>query len=736
MSSSGRTTASSSRSTATSTSSRTSIASATTSTSTTSTTLSTTTSVTRSASTTSAAVSTTTTTSGSSAQETTIGGVRIAFRKASTKRQTGGPVDLSAGYISKGFGSKGEHSYTENADDALVVMITAAQGGPIVQTGLNLITEGATTNVDLTALALVRNTEGQADQLLLGAAFPDVPPADGTQNSVQRAQGGTDVAQSAIWTVNLQTFEISAQWVNADGSKESLTLLTQDGDLFMTGNPSAFPGAQSLTAAASFPDPTAACALISNYEYVNGQCVEKCRTGLTRVPGTTICATPQISCPAGQQGVAGLCLCIDRTMQVFNGECVPMCNVSLKERRNATGQCGCRADMTRTLNTDVCQCPSGQEDSGTTCYCTANDQVLEGGSCTCRSTTATIVNGVCTEQSEAQDFKNVLLSFTLPSSRKRQATGGRVDLSYGYISADYRETGERYLTNDANNALSVSFEIPAGTTTAQQLNLVGSASPAQGSGIPTLALIVDTAVLNPGLPFGSYGGSRLNLGSSAATAPGSLPQDVDNSMAPGRAIGNEGKQFVAETAVWTVDSSTGNIDAYWIDDTGKKNRMMPVTNGDNLFFAPEAVYDQINATPLLIRAELPNTTAPPPPGGAADCRTGTVQCPACSDAINQCRAPDGTCVTRDEVGACGYNCFPGNEFAGPSPDCWKCPTGYFGKSQSGCTALPCPDPVNEFRNRTGCFTIPTCEPPQVYIGNGRCGRVISEGGWSTPKVSP
>ncbi|KAF2215602.1 hypothetical protein CERZMDRAFT_94005 [Cercospora zeae-maydis SCOH1-5] len=434
--------------------------------------------------------------------------------------------------------------------------------------------------------------------------FHDTIRGLGSENSVKRAQGGAYVAQSAIWTVNLQTFETSAQWVNADGSAESLSLLTQNGDLFMTSNPGAFPEAQSLTAAASFPDPTAACALITNYDVV-----------------------------------------------------VVLIWVALRARICAN------ADLDKKIR----ELP------------VIARQVIKFFKAAC-------------------DFKNVLLSSTLPSSRKRQDTGARVDLGYGYISVDYRETGERYLTNDA--------------TELGGLSLSGTRIWYTNSGVDHRY-----ALMNSGM--------RLNLGSSAVTAPGSLPQDTDNSMAPGRAIGNDGKSFVAETAVWTVDAMTGNIDAYWIDGTGRRNRVMPVTNGDNLFFAPEAIYDQISATPLAIRAELPNTTAPPPPGGAADCRTGTVKCPACSDAINQCRAPDGTCVARDEVGACGYNCFPGNEFAGPSPDC------YFGMSQSGCTALPCPDPVNEFRNRTGCFTIPTCVPPQVCIGNGQCGRVMSGGEWSS-----
>ncbi|KAI5359505.1 putative PAN/Apple domain-containing protein [Septoria linicola] len=687
--------------------------------------------------------SVTTTTSSSSGPQTTIENVRIAFKTtAKRKRQTDGSGSLSNGYISRDFKQTGERYYVSDSTNALLVKITVPQGGSVTQTRLNLIGENSATNQDLTALALVRNTApGQANQLFLGAAFPGAPPADGTDNSLKRANtAGSYVAQSAIWTVNLQTFETSAQWINDDGSATPLTLLTDNGALFMTSDPSAFPNAQTLSAQASFPDPAAACATVTNYEYVNGQCVPKCQTGFSRIPGTTQCAVPLAPCPEGQRNAAGLCVCIDRTQQVFNGACVPLCNSSLNERRNATtGACGCRADMTRASNTDKCSCPNNLVDSGTSCGCADTAHVLDKYKmmCVCQDYTQIEINGICTARKPDQNFNRVRLSFNLRSAgpSKRQTSGSSVDLGYGYVSKDFRTTGERYLTNDATNALNVNFVVPdTGSSIAKQLSVSGAYPAPSSPYIVHLALIFDNSTLNTGIPFGSSGFNRLNLGAGGQTYAGQKPNtDDNNSMDPSRGTGNDGKEYVYETAVWTVDTSTGNLDAYWIDDTGASFHMIPVTNGDNLFFAGEGIYDQINATPLQLRAELPGTTAPSTTGGSADCRTGQSQCPACSDAINQCRAPDGSCVARDEVGACGYNCFPGNANAPASPDCWKCPPGYFGSSQSGCVASPCPDPSNQFRNRTGCFTIPTCVPPQVYVGNGQCAMQMSDGFSSVAK---
>ncbi|CAK1359704.1 unnamed protein product [Cercospora beticola] len=816
-------------------------------------------------------------------------------------------------YISREFSAvNGERSFTDDPAEALKVSFTVPQGDGVVRTGVNLLGDNQADYLDLRAVALIKNSESGSEQLLLGAAQPGLPPGDGKVNSINRKGGVTGfIAQSAIWTVNIRTFEMSAVWFNANGDKEDLSLMVASGGLFMTANPAAFPDAVTVQPVADVPDKVSACGNVNNYEYFNGACVEKCSSATVRQPNGSckllecpigqmkkngVCATcesidlvyvpqsPYIcdkACMTGYvrdpvSGVCGdgicpadqartwensVCQCRDLTKEKVGGTCMAKCNTALHEYRNATTkQCGCRSpDMSRSSPNSMCICAAGLEDDGWecvkecradqfrarsgVCMCRDENAVEQNGACStptaptgpaatcanagleyipdapepcyekcpsgqvrdpetyvcgvglcprpdqlrskvtrqcvCRQSIKDIVNGVCVTNAtrciengnemingdckkkcqpalkEIRDagtgecvcradqsrqsladpckcpsgqeddgstcvvgsttFSRVVFSFNIPSSmRKRQTT---VDLSYGYISETMDGTGKRFLTGDVNNALKINFTLPTGTTKGEQLNFKGSGQPPEASSIPTLALILDMDNLNTGQAFGNYA-HVLYFGTSRETAKGALPKEgIDNSMVFGRSREGQGKSFGPETAIWTIDTTTGFAEAYWIDKTGAKTKMIPCTSGTDLYFMPVG---RTIGTELQFRAEIPGTPTPPPVGGPAECRTGTVGCPACPDRVNQCRSKEGFCVARDEVGACGYNCFPGNANAPPSADCWRCPNGYFGKSQSGCSPFPCPNPATEWRDRDGCHPNPGCTPPAVHNGYGSC----------------
>ncbi|PPJ54506.1 hypothetical protein CBER1_02550 [Cercospora berteroae] len=563
----------------------------------------------------------------------------IAFAlpsKTKKKRQTNGGTSMN--YISRGF---------------------IPQGDGIVRTGVNLLGDNQADYLDLRAVALIKNSESGSEKLLLGAAQPGAPPGDGKVNSINRKGGVTRfVAQSAVWTVNIKTFEMSAVWFNANGGKEDLSLMVSSGGLFMTTNPAAFPDAVTVKPVADIPDKVSVCGNVNDYEYFNGACVEKCSSATVRQPNGS-CKT--LECPVGQMKENGVCVTCEFIGLMYVPQSPYICD---------------KACMTGT--------PTAPTGPAATCANVGLEYIPDAPE-------------PCYEK--------------CPSGQVRDPE------TYGYISETMDGTGKRFLTGDVNNALKINFTMPSGTTKGEQLNFVGSGQPPEASSIPTLALILDMADLQTGQAFGNYA-HALYLGTSKETAKGALPKEgIDNSMVFGRSREGRGKSFVPATAIWTIDTTTGFAQAYWIDQTGAKTKMIPCTSGTDLYFMPVG---HTSGTELQFRAEIPGTPTPPPVGGPADCRTGTIGCPARPDRVNQCRSKEGFCVARDEVGACGYNCFPGNANGPASPDCWQCGNGYFGKSHSGCSPFPCPNPASEWRDRDGCHPNPVCTPPAVHNGNGRC----------------
>ncbi|EED82921.1 predicted protein [Postia placenta Mad-698-R] len=148
-------------------------------------------------------------------------------------------------FISRVPNAFGEYAVTTDTADALVVQYTDCADASVIDLAtLNGIADvpylGAITGF---ATALQDLRRGSSAYAYIGGTDQTAPGAtpQAVSNSFTAATGDQEEAESAMWTLNRTTGALSAQWVNADGSKpETIIVYSPENFLVITGDPTIF----------------------------------------------------------------------------------------------------------------------------------------------------------------------------------------------------------------------------------------------------------------------------------------------------------------------------------------------------------------------------------------------------------------------------------------------------------------------------------------------------------------
>jgi hypothetical protein len=144
----------------------------------------------------------------------------------------------------------------------------------------------------------------------------------------------------------------------------------------------------------------------------------------------------------------------------------------------------------------------------------------------------------------------------------------------GYISSSAYAGAYTTYTSSLSNALIVSFSVDSSATSASGVNLTADnfSSPTYGY----LGLVEGRDDTDGTLSSGSYQYVYLNL--TNATAPGATPKDVGNNYSA-----NSGIDRNSESAVWTIDLSTGALTPVWTNPDGSTPTLDVFTQSTALY---------------------------------------------------------------------------------------------------------------------------------------------------------
>ncbi|KAF9563021.1 hypothetical protein CPC08DRAFT_706355 [Agrocybe pediades] len=158
------------------------------------------------------------------------------------------------GYIGRSsFDESGLLLINETLTDAATVCFTAERGASIAQnvslSFTDLTTEGP---IDFPLLALIQgmnNTDSNLTPLSAqyltfgGAVGPAAPPGslpEYTNNTVSFAIGVERTVLTSVWTINLNSGSLTAQWTNEDGTQPPTQIFAVDGILHASADPVRF----------------------------------------------------------------------------------------------------------------------------------------------------------------------------------------------------------------------------------------------------------------------------------------------------------------------------------------------------------------------------------------------------------------------------------------------------------------------------------------------------------------
>ncbi|KAH7001003.1 hypothetical protein EDB80DRAFT_721284 [Ilyonectria destructans] len=158
------------------------------------------------------------------------------------------------GYMSNTFNSFGERTNSDLAG-ALKVNYDVTKS---VASQLNLVPTNSAAYVDLEYLSAIvgfssTNSNlgpGSFNYLYLGASHATSPgstPQSGIDNSFTRATTIPRDVESALWKIDLDTLELTPQWVNTDGSTPAVYVGLTVGIVTITGDLTAFQNALGPT---------------------------------------------------------------------------------------------------------------------------------------------------------------------------------------------------------------------------------------------------------------------------------------------------------------------------------------------------------------------------------------------------------------------------------------------------------------------------------------------------------
>ncbi|EED82953.1 predicted protein [Postia placenta Mad-698-R] len=156
----------------------------------------------------------------------------------------------------------------------------------------------------------------------------------------------------------------------------------------------------------------------------------------------------------------------------------------------------------------------------------------------------------------------------LAPNRPRFNHAGAGTSASTFVSRVPNVFGEYGVTTDAANALLVQYANCAGAASADLVTLNGIADFTYLGGITGFSS--PSGDLGPGSSMYAY------LGGTSQTAPGATPQAVPNSF-----TFTTGIQEDVESAIWTLDRTTGVLTAHW----SNTDRSTPATS--IVYYAPE-----------------------------------------------------------------------------------------------------------------------------------------------------
>lgn len=135
------------------------------------------------------------------------------------------------GYISKNSFSGAQYRYQPNEVDAMAISFDAPQGATSV-TQARITSLNADTGFPL--LGLIQGRDNTNSDIAAGSfhygyfggtngVAPGTTPQN-VGNSYTTASGKQRTSESDVWTIDLVTGAVTAQWINSDGSKLSTFL--------------------------------------------------------------------------------------------------------------------------------------------------------------------------------------------------------------------------------------------------------------------------------------------------------------------------------------------------------------------------------------------------------------------------------------------------------------------------------------------------------------------------------
>ncbi|KAF8895506.1 hypothetical protein BD779DRAFT_1466907 [Infundibulicybe gibba] len=161
----------------------------------------------------------------------------------------------------------------------------------------------------------------------------------------------------------------------------------------------------------------------------------------------------------------------------------------------------------------------------------------------------------------------------------------------GYISKNSFSGAQYRYQPELSDALIVKFSVDSAASSVTNARITSENS---DTGFQILSLVQGRDDTNPNIGSGSF--HYLYFASSAGTAPGSTPSQVDNSYSAAT-----GTPRAVESDVWSINLSSGSVTAQWINTDSSK----PTTQ---FWTQSTALYAGSDSAAFVARYPSPITT--------------------------------------------------------------------------------------------------------------------------------
>jgi hypothetical protein len=225
--------------------------------------------------------------------------------------------------------------------------------------------------------------------------------------------------------------------------------------------------------------------------------------------------------------------------------------------------------------------------------CDANSEFCQGTALLDSSTVPTITDRAIDVSTNAERFARGLppkkpklvagspVRRTQPSSVPPVSYRGYIQIKdknsnvLGYISKNLGNSGAQFVSDPSiANALIVDFQLPAGATSGSTLDFtIENSNPSW----PLLGMVQGRDDTDSNISTGSYQYLYVGGISTPGTDPNATPQSISNSYFIGA-------PRTAESAVWSIDLTSGAITAQWVNTDGSKPPIQTWTQSTGLYF--------------------------------------------------------------------------------------------------------------------------------------------------------